>query len=110
MTPGRTSHPEEGIRDFCEVIQEDGGGRTPHFQTGAPMDLAKRQTGVAAVQPDNKLFACPDDRFYYAMPHGSNEYIAEPLHRTRPSFSSYTYNCGNLLLNSRTGQTNSPAI
>ena len=28
-------HPEEGIRDFCEVIQEDGGGRTPHFQTGA---------------------------------------------------------------------------
>src|SRR5947208_4591201 len=35
MTPGRTSHPEEGIRDFCEVIQEDGGGRTPHFQTAA---------------------------------------------------------------------------
>ena len=74
------------------------------------VDLAKRHTGVAAVQPDNKLFACPDDRFYYAMPHGSNEYIAEPLHCARPSFSSYTYNCGNLLLNSRTGQTNSPGI
>src|SRR6266496_1423798 len=35
MTPGRTSHPEEGIKDFCEVIQEDGGRRTPHFQTAA---------------------------------------------------------------------------
>jgi len=32
---GKNIQPEEGIRDFCEVIQEDGGGRTPHFQTGA---------------------------------------------------------------------------
>ena len=72
--------------------------------------LAKRHVGILVAQPDNKLFYCPDDRFYYDMPHGSNEYVAAPVHRAAPSFSSYTYNSGNLLPNGRTGQTNLPGI
>jgi prepilin-type processing-associated H-X9-DG protein len=74
------------------------------------VDLAKRSAGLPATPPDHKLFTCPDDQFYYATPHGTNEYIPAPLHQNPPAYSSYTYNSGNLSPNSRTGQGNLPGI
>ena len=75
MTPGRTSHPEEGIRDFCEVIQEDGGGRTPHFQTAAFTAFSDRRAQSSACFSKCRQIFCHHDA-EELFPGGDGEELA----------------------------------
>jgi len=59
--------------------------------------------------PDDKVFACPADKFYFTGSAGS--FTNVPLHeQARSDFSSYDFNTGNLRLNSKTGESRFPGI
>jgi prepilin-type processing-associated H-X9-DG protein len=58
--------------------------------------------------PQDKIFACPTDKFYYATnSNGAVAYVSKPLHeQSNYVFSSYAYNAGQVI----NGPTaNSPA-
>src|SRR5688572_16267198 len=43
--------------------------------------LLKRYAGLTNSSPEDKLFTCPDDQFYYDSPNGTNAYIPAPMHQ-----------------------------
>jgi prepilin-type N-terminal cleavage/methylation domain-containing protein len=63
--------------------------------------------------PDDRLFACPSDKYHYDFTQASPKayaYIGEPVHRQQWSdYSSYAFNGGNTRTNAATGAT-SPGI
>ncbi len=45
--------------------------------------------------PQDRVFACPDDRFFYDFSGGGRGYVSQPLHeQTNQAFTSYAYNAG----------------
>jgi len=59
--------------------------------------------------PDDRVFACPADKFYFTGIPGS--FTNVPLHKqARSDFSSYDFNTGNLRLNSKTGKSWFPGV
>jgi prepilin-type processing-associated H-X9-DG protein len=69
--------------------------------------LMKSYVGLnGASSPQDKLFACPADTFYYDAASGSFGYVSQPMHEQAFSdFSSYAFNGGNARTNS-----NAPGI
>ena len=65
--------------------------------------FVKNYIGLSgASTPNDKIFACPADKFFYAGTFGSFTNI--PLHeQARSDFSSYDYNTGNLRTNHGSG-------
>jgi prepilin-type N-terminal cleavage/methylation domain-containing protein len=94
------------------LYADDSSGRAPRTPgtTNAPglnwSGYRKLMTNYVGgpVSPQNKLYACPYDRFYYDVA-GSFRYVAKGLHEEPPDFLSYAFNGGNARTNS-----NAPGI
>ena len=72
--------------------------------------LVKSYAGLnGASSPNDRVFACPADKFYYAGIAGT--FTNAPLHeQARSDFSSYDFNTGNLRINPKTKQSRFPGI
>jgi prepilin-type N-terminal cleavage/methylation domain-containing protein len=72
--------------------------------------LVKSYVGLSgASSPDDRVFACPADKFYNTGILGS--FTNAPLHeQTNSDFSSYDFNTGNLRINRKTKQSLFPGI
>lgn len=67
--------------------------------------LMKSYVGFnGAASPQDKLFACPADTFYYDVA-GSFQYVPKGLHEQSPDYLSYAFNGGNARTNA-----NAPGI
>ncbi|HTH49820.1 MAG TPA: type II secretion protein, partial [Candidatus Limnocylindria bacterium] len=45
--------------------------------------------------PEDKVFACPADKFFYDLRRGGRGYVSRPLHgQSDHAFTSYAYNAG----------------
>jgi Tfp pilus assembly protein PilE len=60
--------------------------------------LIGRYVGIkGAPSADDKIFACPADRYYYGMSQNGSGYVPRPFHANPgPSYTSYGFNAGNL--------------
>ena len=53
--------------------------------------------------PQDKVFACPADTFFYDMSRNGRGYVAQPMHeQTDHAFTSYAFNAGQFTSPSRT--------
>lgn len=98
------------------MYSDDSNDKTPRTPgtTNAPAlnwtgykKLMKSYVGLhGASSPQDQLFACPADKFFYAMASGNFEYVRQSMHeQTFSDFSSYAFNGGNARTNS-----NAPGI
>ena len=71
-------------------------------------ELIKHYVGVeGAASPEDKVFACPADTFFYDLSRYGRGYVPEPLHaQVDHAFTSYAYNAGQF---STPPRTNAPA-
>jgi prepilin-type N-terminal cleavage/methylation domain-containing protein len=74
--------------------------------------LINAYTGIkAASSPQDKVFACPADTFYYGMSHNDHGYVPQPLHaQSNYAYTSYAYNAGRFTTGSRTNATTNGTI
>jgi prepilin-type N-terminal cleavage/methylation domain-containing protein len=58
--------------------------------------LINNYVGVnGASSPQDKVFACPADTFFYGMHHNDHGYVPQPLHeQSSYAYTSYAYNAG----------------
>lgn len=60
------------------------------------------------ASPQDKVFACPADTFFYDLSQNGGGYVPQPLHdQTNQAFTSYAFNAGQF---STATRTNAPAI
>jgi prepilin-type N-terminal cleavage/methylation domain-containing protein len=60
----------------------------------------------AASSPQDKVFACPADTFYYGMSHNDHGYVPQPMHeQSNYAYTSYAYNAGQFTTRARTNGT-----
>ncbi len=59
-------------------------------------ELINNYVGVkGAPSPQDRIFACPADRFFYDLSRNGRGYVAEPLHeQAEHAFTSYAFNAG----------------
>jgi len=101
-----------GLRMYSDD-SADKAPRTPGTVTAPALNwtgykaLMKNYVGLNGISsPQDKLFACPADVFFYDMASGSFGYVSQPAHRQEFSdYSSYAFNGGNARTNS-----NAPGI
>ena len=99
-----------GLRMYSDD-SDDKAPRTPGT-TNAPTlnwtgykTLMKSYVGIdGASSPHDKLFACPNDTFYYDVER-SFQYVPKALHEQPPDYLSYGFNGGNARANA-----NAPGI
>jgi len=67
------------------------------YQWTAYDALMRNYVGLkGAPSPQDKLFACPADTFYYGGTNGAYVLIPQSMHlQSRSSYSSYAFNAGN---------------
>lgn len=97
------------------MYSEDSADKTPRTpgSTNAPglnwtgyKNLMKTYVGLnGASSPQDKLFACPADVFYYDFITNTGTCVPHGLHEEPPDFLSYAFNGGNARTNS-----NAPGI
>jgi len=82
--------------------------RSPFLNWTEYRKLIGDYVGVkTAPSPNDRLFACPADTFFYDMSGSRRGYVQEPLHtQTNQVFTSYAYNAG--MVTTR-ATTNEPA-
>ena len=90
---------------------EDKAPRTPGTTNSPGLNwsgykrLMKSYVGInGAASPQDKVFACPKDTFFYDMA-GNFQLVAKVLHEQPPDYLSYAFNGGNARTNS-----NAPGI
>jgi prepilin-type N-terminal cleavage/methylation domain-containing protein len=82
-----------------------GTTNSPGLNWSGYKTVMKSYVGLnGAPSPQDKLFACPADTFYYDMT-GSFRYVPKGLHEQSPDYLSYAFNGGNARTNS-----NAPGI
>jgi len=66
--------------------------------------LINNYVGIKGVSsPQDKVFACPADSFFYDMSRGGQGYVPQPMHeQSDHAFTSYAYNAGQFTSPSRT--------
>jgi len=66
--------------------------------------LINNYVGVkGASSPQDKVFACPADNFFYDMSRGGRGYVPQPMHeQSDHAFTSYAFNAGQFSSPSRT--------
>jgi len=92
-----------GIR----IYSDDFNDRTPGLTNGAPVwvryrELLQNYLGLNGLpSPQDKVFACPADTFFYkSLPTGNMQFVTEGSHRDPDSlYSSYAFNGGNSVTN-----------
>jgi prepilin-type N-terminal cleavage/methylation domain-containing protein len=69
--------------------------------------LINNYVGVkGASSPQDKVFACPDDTFFYDMSRQGSGYVPQPIHeQSDHAFTSYAFNAGQFTSASRTNAT-----
>jgi len=70
--------------------------RSPFLNWTEYRKLIGEHVGVkTAPSPEDRLFACPADTFFYDMSGSHRGFVREPLHaQTNQVFTSYAYNAG----------------
>jgi prepilin-type N-terminal cleavage/methylation domain-containing protein/prepilin-type processing-associated H-X9-DG protein len=70
--------------------------RSPFLNWTEYRKLIGDHVGVkTAPSPEDRLFACPSDTFFYDMSGSHRGFVREPLHaQTNQVFTSYAYNAG----------------
>lgn len=59
-----------------------------------------------APSPQDGVFACPADTFYYGMSQKDHGYVPHPLHeQSNYGYASYAYNAGQFTTRARTNET-----
>ncbi len=82
-----------------------GTTNSPGLNWSGYKALMKTYVGINSVaSPEDKVFACPDDTFYFDMAR-SFERVPKGLHQEPPDYLSYAFNGGNARTNS-----NAPGI
>jgi prepilin-type N-terminal cleavage/methylation domain-containing protein len=99
-----------GLRMYSDD-SSDKAPRTPGTTSSPGLNwsgykqLMKGYVGLnGAASPNEKLFACPADLFYYNVA-GSFERVSKGMHEEAPDYLSYAFNGGNARTNS-----NAPGI
>jgi prepilin-type N-terminal cleavage/methylation domain-containing protein len=66
--------------------------------------LINKDVGIkGASSSQDKVFACPTDRFFYDMSRGGRGYVPQPMHeQSDGAFTSYAFNAGQFTSPSRT--------
>jgi prepilin-type N-terminal cleavage/methylation domain-containing protein len=55
--------------------------------------------------PQDRIFACPMDKFFYDLADNGRGYVRQPLHeQTQQAFTSYTFNAGQFTTPPRTNR------
>jgi prepilin-type N-terminal cleavage/methylation domain-containing protein len=101
-----------GVRMYVD----DNGATGNPAKTNSPFlswtnyrELIKNYAGIkGAASPQDQLFACPADIFFYGMSQKDHGYVPQPLHtQSDYAFTSYAYNAGQYTTRAT---TNAPAI
>lgn len=102
-----------GIRMYLDDQNNGSPGTTnathsPFLSWTDYRELTKDYVGVkGAASPQDKVFACPADTFFYDMRGNGRGYVAQPMHEQADhAFTSYAYNAGRFTTPPR---TNAPA-
>jgi prepilin-type N-terminal cleavage/methylation domain-containing protein len=98
-----------GLRMYSD--SDDKAPRTPGSATAPGLNwsgykaLMKSYVGInGPSSPQDRLFACPSDTFYYDVARGF-QHVPKGLHEQAPDYLSYAFNGGNARTNS-----NAPGI
>jgi prepilin-type N-terminal cleavage/methylation domain-containing protein len=78
--------------------------RSPFVSWTAYRQLINNDVGIkGASSPQDKVFACPADRFFYDMSRNGPDYVSQPMHeQSNHAFTSYAFNAGQFTGPSRT--------
>jgi prepilin-type N-terminal cleavage/methylation domain-containing protein/prepilin-type processing-associated H-X9-DG protein len=71
-------------------------GHLPFLSWTDYRQLINRYVGISGISaPQDKLFACPADTFFYDMSRNGRGYVPQPMHeQTDHAFTSYAFNAG----------------
>jgi len=90
-----------GIHIYLEDQNNGSPGNTnathsPFVSWTDYRSLINNDVGInGASSPQNKVFACPSDKFFYDMTKGGRGYVPRPLHeQSDHAFTSYAFNAG----------------
>jgi prepilin-type N-terminal cleavage/methylation domain-containing protein len=90
-----------GVHMYLDDQNNNSPGNTnaahsPFVSWTAYRSLVNSYVGIrGASSPDDRVFACPADRFFYDMSRNGRGYVAEPIHtQSDHAFASYAYNAG----------------
>jgi len=69
---------------------------SPFVSLTAYRQLINNDVGIkGASSPQDKVFACPADKFFYDMSRGGRGYVPQPMHeQSDHAFTSYAFNAG----------------
>jgi prepilin-type N-terminal cleavage/methylation domain-containing protein len=100
-----------GLRMYSDD-SDDKAPRTPGTTNSPALNwigyktLMKSYVGInGRASPQDKIFACPKDTFYYDVAASTFQYVPKGLHEQPPDYLSYGFNGGNARTNS-----NAPGI
>jgi type II secretory pathway pseudopilin PulG len=97
------------LYEWSHDLQNTNTTRAPFLTwTDYREPIGENVPGVkAAPSPEDRVFACPKDTFYYPMNSKVSTRISQPLHeQSNFVFTSYAYNAGHTII---PGTNNSPA-
>lgn len=90
-----------GIRLYLDDQSNGSPGNTnathtPFLSWTAYRELINNYVGVKTTSsPEDKVFACPADTFFYDMSKGGRGFVPQPAHEQADNaFTSYAYNAG----------------
>jgi len=102
-----------GIHLYLEDQSNGSPGNTnaahaPFVNWTGYRELINDYVGIkSASSPQDRVFACAADTFYYGMSRNDHGYVPQPLHeQSNYAYTSYAYNAGQFSTRAR---TNAPA-